>query len=139
MDQLVSAQPGLIPQMAGFLTNSHIWGATIFVDHQSDYVFVHLMRDLTLDKTLLAKTSFERHAANGGITIKAYRADNSRFAENGFQDAVLESNQRITYCGIGAHHRNGIVERRIKELTLIACTLLLHAVCHWPSHIPTML
>jgi hypothetical protein len=36
MDQLVSAQPGLIPQMAGFLTYLRIWGATIFVDHFSD-------------------------------------------------------------------------------------------------------
>ncbi len=36
MDQIVSAQPGLLPQMADFLTNLHIWGATIFVDHYSD-------------------------------------------------------------------------------------------------------
>ena len=56
IDQMISAQPGLIPQMAGFLTNLRIWGATIFVDHYSDYVFVALMRDLTLDETLLAKT-----------------------------------------------------------------------------------
>ena len=67
--------------------------AGTIVDHQSDYIFVHLMRDLTLDKMLLAKTSFERHAANGGITIKAYRADNSRFADNVFEDSVQESNQ----------------------------------------------
>ncbi len=33
MDQLVLAQPGLIPQMAAFLTNLRIWGATVFVDH----------------------------------------------------------------------------------------------------------
>ncbi len=69
MDQMVSAQPGLIPQMAGFLRNLHIWGATIFVDHYSDYVFVALMCDLTLDETLLAKSSFERHANNGGVSI----------------------------------------------------------------------
>jgi hypothetical protein len=46
MDQLVSAQPGLIPQMAGFLINLQIWGAMIFVDHYLDYVHVALMRDL---------------------------------------------------------------------------------------------
>jgi hypothetical protein len=57
MDQLVSAQPGLILQMAGFLTNLGIWGATIFVDHFSDYIFVALMQDLTHDETLLAKSS----------------------------------------------------------------------------------
>ncbi len=59
IDQMVSAQPGLIPQMAGFLTNLCIWGATNFVDHFSDYIFLPLMRDLTLDKTLPAKSSFE--------------------------------------------------------------------------------
>ena len=139
MDQLVSAQPGLIPQMSGFLTNMRIWGSTVFVDHVSDYVYVALMRNLTLDETLLAKTSFERHAQNGGVRIKAYRADNGRFADQGFRDALNECNQKITFCAVGAHHQNGIVERRIKELTLIARTLLLHAVRHWPGFITTML
>ena len=78
-DQLVSAQPGLIPQMAGFLTNLRIWGATVFIDHFSDYVYVALMQDLTLDETLLAKTAFERHTNEGGVSISAYRADNGRF------------------------------------------------------------
>ena len=36
VDQIVSAQPGLIPQMSGFLTNQRLWGATTFVDHVSD-------------------------------------------------------------------------------------------------------
>jgi hypothetical protein len=72
MDQLVSAQPGLIPQMAGFLMNLCTWGATIFVDHFLDFVFVALMRDLTLDEALLAKTSFERNASDGGVTINSY-------------------------------------------------------------------
>ena len=139
IDQLVSAQPGLIPQMTGFLTNMRIWGATVFVDHVTDYVYVALMRDLTLDETLLAKTSFERHANDGGVQIKAYRADNGRFADQGFRDSVNECHQTITYCAVGAHHQNGIVERRIKELTLIGRTLLLHAVRHWPGYITTML
>jgi hypothetical protein len=113
MDQMVSAQPGLIPQMAGFLANVHIWGATIFVDHFSDYVFVALMRDLTLYETLLAKFSFERHANEGGVSIIFYRADNGRFADAEFQQAIKESNQKITYCAVGAHHQNGIVEQCI--------------------------
>jgi hypothetical protein len=45
--------------MAGFLANLRIRGATMFVDHFSDYVFVALMQDLPLDETLLAKSSFE--------------------------------------------------------------------------------
>ena len=42
------AQPGLIPQMSGFLTNQRLWEVTTFVDYVSDFVYVHLMRDLSL-------------------------------------------------------------------------------------------
>jgi hypothetical protein len=91
MDQMVSAQPGLIPQMDGFLTNLRIWGATIFVDHFSDYVYVALMCHLTLDETLLAKSSFERHANNGGVNIDFYQANNAWFADAGFQQAIKEA------------------------------------------------
>jgi hypothetical protein len=63
------------------------------------------MRDLTLDKTLLAKASFERHANEGGVTINSYRADNGRFADSGFQQAIKDCNQKITYCAVGAHHQ----------------------------------
>ena len=120
MDQLVSAQPGLIPQMAGFLTNLRIWGATVFVNHFSDYVYIALMQDLGLDKTLLAKSAFEHHANEGGVSISSYQADNGHFADAGFQKAIKDVHQSITFCEVGSHHQNGIVERRIKELTLIS-------------------
>jgi hypothetical protein len=43
------------------------------------------MRNLALDETLLAKSSFEQHANKGGVTINSYQADNGRFADSGFQ------------------------------------------------------
>jgi hypothetical protein len=84
------------------------------------------MRDLTLDEMLLTKSSFERHANKGGVSIISYRADNGQFADTGFQQAIKDSNQKITNCAVRAHHQNGIVERQNKELTLISRTLLLH-------------
>jgi hypothetical protein len=88
---------------------------------------VALMPDLTLDETLLAKSSFERHDNKGGVSIISYCADNGQFADAGFQQEIKDSNQKITYCAAGAHHQNGIVEQQIKEITLISRTLLLHA------------
>jgi hypothetical protein len=85
------------------------------------------MRDLTLGETLLAKSSLERHANKGGVPIISYHADNGQFADAGFQQAIKDSNQKITYCAVGAHHQNRIIEQQIKELTLISRTLLLHA------------
>jgi hypothetical protein len=139
MDTLVLAQPGLVPQMSGFLTNLWIWGTTVFVDHFSDFVYVALMSDLGLDKTLLAKTAFVRHASKGGVTIHSHQADNGRFADSGFQQAIKEASRTIIFCAVGAHHQNRIVEQQIKELTLILHTLLLHAKRHWPDYITTML
>ena len=138
-DQLVSAQPGLIPQMSGALTNLRINGATIFVDHFSDHVYVYLMRNLTLDETLLAKAAYERFLAANGVTARAYHADNGRFADKGFRDDCIRNNQVITFCGVGAHHQNGIAERKIKDLTLGGRTLLLHAKRMLPEYVTTIL
>ncbi|KAL7470955.1 hypothetical protein ACHAXS_011261 [Conticribra weissflogii] len=136
---MISAQPGLIPQVSGHLTRARIWAATIFVDHCSDLVHVHLMRDQTQDSTLAAKASFERFADSNHVQIQSYHADNGRFAEKRFLDEIKRCNQEISFCAVGAHHQNGIVERKIKDLTLITRTLLLHAKRHWPEMITTML
>ncbi len=40
LDQMVSAQPGLIPQMSGCLTNLCIMAATVFVDHFFQIMFM---------------------------------------------------------------------------------------------------
>ena len=138
-DQLVSAQPGLIPQMSGFLTNLRIVGATVFVDHYSNHVFVYLMKDLTLAETLLAKEACERFLNSVGVSAKAYHADNGRYADKEFVDNCRSQCQSITFCGIEGHHQNGIAERYIKSLTLGGRTLLLHAKRMLPEYISTML
>ena len=139
MDQMVSAQPGLIPQMSGRLTNLRVMGATVFVDHYSDHVYIYLMKDLTLSETLMAKHAYERFLASLGIDSKAYHADNGCFADKGFWDDCLSSNQMITFCGVGSHHQNGIAEQKIKDITLGAWTLLLHAKRMLPEYISTIL
>ncbi len=84
LDHLVSAQPGLIPQISGKLTGMQINGATIFVDHHSNHVYIFLMRDLTLDETILAKHTYEQFLSSIGVTSKAYHADNGQF------DAIMQ-------------------------------------------------
>jgi hypothetical protein len=57
------------------------------------------------------------------------------------KNAIQKANQTITFCMVGAHHQNGIIERLIKELILISWTWspLLHAKCYWPDYIMTMI
>ena len=50
----------------------------------------------------------------------------------------MDHNQTISFCGVGAHHQNGIVEGKNKILTQGARTLLLHGMRMWPLMITTM-
>ena len=76
-DQLMSAQPGLIPQMNGFfLTNSRKTGATISVDHFLDQVYVFLTCNLILKDIFLVKAEYEPFLATNGVTVKYFNPDN---------------------------------------------------------------
>lgn len=138
VDQIVSAQPGLVPQMSGALTSDRIWGATIFVDHVTNYVYCHLMKALTLEETLLAKKAYEKLLSTMGHSVKHYRADNGRFHDQGFVKDVHDKDQTIDFCAVGHHGQNGIVENRNKEITNGARTLLLHGIRMWPQMIDSM-
>ncbi len=101
--------------------------------HTHTYVRSHIWWDPT------CQASFKQHANEGGVTINSYWADNKCFAEYGFQQAVKDCNQKITYCAVGAHYQNGIVEQKIKELTLITQMLILPANHHWPDYVTMMM
>ncbi len=86
----------------------------------------------TSEKTLEAKEAFERFSASHRVTVTAYHANNGRFADNLFHDAVHISGHTITFCSVGAHHQNGKVEWCIHNITDYTQTMLLHATHCWP-------
>ena len=53
-DQLISAQPGLVPQTGGSLTRDRIWAANLAVDHYTDVHKAVLMRSPSTEETLAA-------------------------------------------------------------------------------------
>ena len=113
-DQLVSAQPGLVPQEKGSPTRACIWGATIFVDGQTNYTEVHLVQDAMGKSTLEAKAASEQDMCSRGIDIRGYHADNCRYAKHIFRDDCEHKSQTLRYCGAGAHHQNDIAKAKIK-------------------------
>ena len=132
-------QPGLLPRLSGHHTRERISAAVIYKDAFSGFTYVHLMTSCDLDQTLASKIAFEKVAIQYGVTIKHYHADNGHFACKGFRDACAEANQKLTFCAVGAHHQNGIVENQIGLLTRWARTILLHAKRRWPHAISTIL
>lgn len=135
VDQIVSGQTGMVPQTRGHRTLDRFVGATVFVDNFSSFVYIHMMRSLSADETMDAKFAFERVAHDYGVKIMNYRADNGRFADKRFRDDCELKKQGLTFCGVGAHHQNGVAERMIQTMTTAARAMLVHALSVWPEAI----
>lgn len=131
VDKLQSNVPGFIAQMKGILTRQRYKIATVFVDHASDYTFVYMQRDSSSAETLKAKLEFERVSLSFGVNITRYHADNGRFVDNVWAKDATSKNQRMSLCGVNAHHQNGVVERRIRQLQDMTRTSLLQASTLW--------
>ena len=52
--------------------------------------------------------------AQAGQTINNYHANNGIFYDNGFVVAINEKDQKLTFCGMGAQHQNGIIDNKKK-------------------------
>ena len=139
VDQLVVAQPGLVPRISGRHTNARICGATGFYVNTTGYSYSSLHTSLDGDQTLAAKHAFELYANTCGVLIRGYRADNGRFAEESFRDDVRYAKQDINFCAVGAHHQNGIIEQHFQRLSSQARIILLHAKRHYPVMISVVL
>ena len=83
----------------------------------------------------MAKSAIEKAMALDGWTVLHCHADNGRFSDNVFVEVINSKDQKITLCGVGAHHQNGIAKNKKKNLTNGAHTLLLHGISMWPKMI----
>ena len=89
--------------MFGFLTTQQLWGFTTFVDHVSDFVYVHLIWGLSISEMLLSKVEMEKIVAQSGQAIKHYHANNGKFVDNVFFDTINEKDQMLKWWGMGLY------------------------------------
>jgi hypothetical protein len=109
-------------------------GGLIAVDHATSMMFINHQCSLRAGETVESKKHLERWAREtAGVKIKRYHADNGVFTTNEFQTHLKDMEQTFNLCGVGAHHQNAVAERAILTVTLMARTLLLHAILHWPD------
>ena len=94
MDQLESPTSGFVPTHRGIPTRKRYVGATIFVDHYSDFTYVHLMTKMNAETTVEAKNAFERIAKSHGVTIEHYHSDNGLFDTKLFYNFPNSQNER---------------------------------------------
>ena len=91
------------------------------------------------EDVLKAKEAFKACAQERGVTIKHYHCDNGIFRSRDFVHHAHRKKQTVTFCGVDAHHQNGIAEHRIRQLSDSARTQLLHAMTHNPNQVTAQL
>jgi hypothetical protein len=138
-DQLESTRPGLIPTLRGSPTTEKYHAGTLFVDHASRFLHFTPHTSTGSQEALNTKHRFELLAFHHNRSIKCYHTDNGIFASKDFRQSCLQQKQRIKFCGVNAHHQNGIAERHIRTITERARTMLIHAMLLWPEIIQEQL
>ena len=109
--QLQSAQTGLVPQLSVKFTSARIFISQLMVDNFSDLTYLHMMRSTSQEEILAGKEVFERWTSTFGVKTNRYHVDIGIFAEQPSISTIEDDNQTITFCWIGPHHQNAIVER----------------------------
>ena len=134
VDQYISGLPGRLPHTYGKEKKKDRYkGGTIFVDHASGFIFHRNQVTLTDDSNIKSKKLFDQVAADYGVTLKKFLADNVPFGNDAFTRALDAVGQTIQFSGVGAHHQNGVAERAIATVTRWARAMLLHSVIMWPD------
>ena len=135
MDQAVSSLPGRALTASGKPTKLKYTTISIFVDSISKKIFAEFQETATAEETIAAKTSVEQQAFEEGVKFKRFRANNGIYKSKEFHLNIEKCGQTITFCGVGAHHQNGVAERYIRTIIERARTCLLTTHACWVKHI----
>jgi hypothetical protein len=114
-------------------------GGCIFVDHMSGYIHVEPQLGFSSSETIRAKQNYEKLCLDNGIMVDTFLADNGVFKANAFVQHIREHNQRIRYCGVNAHHQNGVAERSIRTISDMARAMMLHTSIRWKNGVDASL
>ena len=118
--------------LESFGKSSHSYkGGCIFVDHMSGFIHVEEQLGFSASESIRAKQVFEKFALDHGVIVHNYLTDNGTFKSKNFVKHLHEHNQKVQYCGVNAHHQNGIAERSIRTVSECARAVLLHSALRW--------
>jgi hypothetical protein len=139
MDQAETTTPGRSMTLSGWNNSTKITSFTIYVDSISKRIFAEFQTSTNAEQTIDGKKRLEQYANQYSTKISNFRADNGVFKSKAFRDNLHQNGQEITFCGVGAHHQNGVAKRHIRTIVERARTNLLHASSKWVDAIDSEL
>ena len=139
MDQCIVTTPGCPMTHSGKNNPEKITCFTIYVDSISHRIHIHFQSSTEAVQTLVGKHRLERYGKKFQVKIKSFRADNGIFKAKKFMDDIDACDQDITFCGVNAHHQNGVAERHIRTIVEKGRTNFIHAATKWPHALDTEL
>ena len=92
VDQIVSPTLGFVPIHCGLPTKQRYIGVTVFIDHFSDFTYIHLMTVMNVKSTIEAKEAYDRLALSHSVTNLHYHADNGLFDTAVFKTSIKHTN-----------------------------------------------
>jgi hypothetical protein len=106
---------------------------TMWVDHYSWFLHAHCQEDAMVKSTLESKVEFESFAKRYNVSLCYIHNNNGIFTNKAFQENIESSNQAHSFCEVGAHWQNGVIECFVGVIMTCACMMLLHAMDMWPD------
>lgn len=134
VDHFKSRLKGRTSTSFGKSTSDKYIGGCILVDLASAYSHVEHQLGFSSSETIHAKQNFEKFTFDHNIIIEYYLAGNGVMKAKAFINHLRGQNQRVKFCGVNAHHQNGVSERGVKTRCLI-----LHASVCWKNVIDSSL
>jgi hypothetical protein len=111
MDQAVSSLPGRWLTASGKPSKKKCTTISIFVDSVSNKIFAEFQSGATAAETLHSKKIVEQQAFHENVKFKKFCADTGIYKSKEFHANIEDCGQTITFCGVGAHHQNGLSEQ----------------------------
>ena len=93
--------------MYGFLTRQRYEYECVFVDHQYDFTYIHLLKVHTVDELFESKEAFKEYAESRGVNINHYHAENNVSQGAKWTNHCKGMHPVLTFTGVNAHHKNG--------------------------------
>jgi hypothetical protein len=134
VDQYESRAPGRTFSSKGASSSLKYVGGTLFYDAASGYISIQHQHGLTAAETIQSKIKFEQEASQAGVSVNEYHTDNGVFNAQTFMQEIANKGQGIQFCGVSAHHQNGVAENGIKVVVQNARTMMLHVALRWPGY-----